>query len=328
MARKRKKSKDSPDNGQTNIKQTTKKYNKGNKMAQSAQCTTGYNQNDQLQASQFFNCSQIHSVPLGQCVMGTPSFHGQNFMTPNTPISPISPNQAILSSILDRLNSMDNKLTQLDKIQSCVSAITSRVDTLDKRINDIEVKIKDVEKSCDFSGGAIGDITKQQQQFDSILKKFNEMKTSEESHISKELRLQAEITDLKCRRMRDYLLFFRIPKEKGENCENTILEFIENNLKLQNAKEEIKIHRAHRIGTYRPEKVMPIVAKFAFYPDKERVQKASKNLNGTSYGVAEQYPPEVMEKRRKLVPIMKAARGEGKEAFIRVDKLYINKKAL
>ncbi|KAH3787214.1 hypothetical protein DPMN_165334 [Dreissena polymorpha] len=113
-------------------------------------------------------------------------------MTPNTPISP---NQAILSSILDRLNSMDNKLSQLDKIQSCVSAITSRVDKLDKGISDIEVKIKDFEKSCDFSGGAIGDITKQQQQLNLILKKFNEMKTSEEDHISKESRLQAEITE-------------------------------------------------------------------------------------------------------------------------------------
>ena len=61
MTRKRKKSKDSPDNGQINIQQTTKKNNKGNKMAQSAQSTTGYNQNDQLQAIQLFNCSQIHS---------------------------------------------------------------------------------------------------------------------------------------------------------------------------------------------------------------------------------------------------------------------------
>ncbi|KAH3854521.1 hypothetical protein DPMN_097064 [Dreissena polymorpha] len=112
---------------------------------------------------------------------------------------------------------MDNKLSQLDKIQSCVSAITSRVDKLDKRVSDIEVKFKDVEKACDFSGGAIGDITKQQQQLDSILEKFYEMKTSEENHISKESRLQAEITDLKCRSMRDNLLFFRIPEERGEN---------------------------------------------------------------------------------------------------------------
>ncbi|KAH3844722.1 hypothetical protein DPMN_086984 [Dreissena polymorpha] len=32
-----------------------------------------------------------------------------------------------------------------------------------------------------------------------------------------------------------------------------------------------------------------------------------------------------MEKRRKLVPIMRVARSEGKEAYIKVDRLFINK---
>jgi len=71
--------------------------------------------------------------------------------------------------------------------------------------------------------------------------------------------------------------------------------------------------------------VRPIVAKFAYYPDKERVRRESKELKGTPFGISEQYPQEVMEARRRLVPIMKKARSEGKEAYLRIDKLYINK---
>ncbi|XP_052280800.1 uncharacterized protein LOC127878317 [Dreissena polymorpha] len=158
-----------------------------------------------------------------------------------------------------------------------------------------------------------------------MLKNMKHITTTEDAHVAKESKLQAEITDLKCRRL-DNLLFFRIPEEeKKENCENKILDFIVTKLHIENAKGAIKIHRAHRVGAFRQDKARPIVAKFAFFPDKERVRKAANQLKGTPFGIAEQYPPEIMEKLRKLVPIMRAAQSEGKEAYIKVDRLFINK---
>ncbi|XP_052238685.1 uncharacterized protein LOC127849990 [Dreissena polymorpha] len=151
------------------------------------------------------------------------------------------------------------------------------------------------------------------------------MQSREYSVIQHEQKLQAEITDLKCRSILDNLLFFRIPEEQEEQCEKKILEFIETKLHVQNAQTEIKLHKAHLIGRYQPNKVRPIVAKFAYYPDKERVRRESKALKGTPFGISEQYPQEVMEVRRRLIPIMKKARSEEKEAYLRIDKLYINK---
>ena len=48
-------------------------------------------------------------------------------------------------------------------------------------------------------------------------------------------------------------------------------------------------------------------------------------LKGTEYGISQQFPREIMDKRRELVPIMKKARSEGKDAYLVVDKLYIDK---
>lgn len=48
-------------------------------------------------------------------------------------------------------------------------------------------------------------------------------------------------------------------------------------------------------------------------------------LRGKPYGISQQFPKEIMETRRKLIPIMKAARDSGKEAYMVVDKLYIDK---
>ena len=46
---------------------------------------------------------------------------------------------------------------------------------------------------------------------------------------------------------------------------------------------------------------------------------------GSAYAVSQQYPKEVQERRRALVPIMKQARLNGSEAYLVVDKLYIDK---
>jgi exonuclease III len=123
--------------------------------------------------------------------------------------------------------------------------------------------------------------------------------------------------------MRDNLLFHNLPEEKDENCEQKVLTFIKEKLNIEG--QEVRLQRAHRIGPFNPSKTRPIVAKFSDYPVREDVRRAAKNLKGTNFGISEQYPKEVVEKRRQLVPIMVQARKDGKEAYLRVDKLYINK---
>lgn len=48
-------------------------------------------------------------------------------------------------------------------------------------------------------------------------------------------------------------------------------------------------------------------------------------MKNTNYGISQQFPREIMDTRKKLVPIMKAARAKGQDAYIVVDKLYIDK---
>ena len=69
------------------------------------------------------------------------------------------------------------------------------------------------------------------------------------------------------------------------------------------------------------------MAKFVLYPDRERVRKAGSVLReaNSKYGVSQQFPKEIQDRRKALVPIMKQARNEGKDAYIVVDKLYIDK---
>ena len=122
-------------------------------------------------------------------------------------------------------------------------------------------------------------------------------------------------------------MFYKIPEERNEtddDCVEKVLNLIEEDLEIPNAKAEMKLHRAHRIGRYNPTKIRPIVAKFAYYPDREKVRKNANKLKGKSQGISQQFPKEIMDKRKKLVPIMKQARENGQDAYITVDKLYIH----
>ncbi|KAH3813001.1 hypothetical protein DPMN_141447 [Dreissena polymorpha] len=54
------------------------------------------------------------------------------------------------------------------------------------------------------------------------------------------------------------------------------------------------------------------------------VRKRWKELDGTVFRVFEQFPQDVIQKRRRLVPKMKDARRQGKRAYLAYDTLYID----
>ncbi len=76
-------------------------------------------------------------------------------------------------------------------------------------------------------------------------------------------------------------------------------------MNIADAKDTIKFDRVHRMGTKKPNQPRPIVAKCNPYSGKEKIMSSRSTLDGQSYGVSEQFPPEVDEKRRELKRIIK-----------------------
>ena len=78
------------------------------------------------------------------------------------------------------------------------------------------------------------------------------------------------------------------------------------------------------MGRFSLAKIRPIVAKFAYYKDRENVHKSANKLRNTSFGISQQFPREIIDICKKLVPIMKEVCGKGQEAYTVVDKLYFD----
>jgi len=144
--------------------------------------------------------------------------------------------------------------------------------------------------------------------------------------------------------MRDNLLFYGVmecPRQTSpfmaatkdaesyageEDCTSKVLQFCNSVLNIQDTKANIRIDRSHRIGKYKSDKIRPIVVKFLDSDSKNIVKHSLKkaNLKGTDFNVSEQYPQEIRDRRKELIPVMIQARKDGKKAVLVRDKLYIN----
>jgi hypothetical protein len=84
------------------------------------------------------------------------------------------------------------------------------------------------------------------------------------------------------------------------------------------------IDSAMRMGRRRDSQ--PILVRFASYAKKIEVLKGIRNLAGTNIWIEQVYSMDTRRIRRELIPYLKYTRRQGNTAFLRKDKLVVNRK--
>ena len=114
--------------------------------------------------------------------------------------------------------------------------------------------------------------------------------------------------------------------------ERTVKLLLVNELKMP--KEDVgnlKFERVHRIPTKRSAKTptnrpRPIIAKLSFYKDKGHMFKHAKNIDPElKIGIMDDYPKEIDEMRKVLLPLLRKAKKKKASASFNVDRLVINR---
>ena len=136
-------------------------------------------------------------------------------------------------------------------------------------------------------------------------------------HIQKERDLMKEdIIYMKSQSMPSHLIFSRIPEESDETPEKTekiVRDFL----------DDIKFEQVHRMGNRAWQGYSRnIVAKFTLFKDRECAKQQRINLKG--FSVYEQFPREINDRRKALLPQLKAAKSNSHRAWISYDTLYID----
>lgn len=120
------------------------------------------------------------------------------------------------------------------------------------------------------------------------------------------------------------IVFFGIEETEKSyyDLETTITGFIDKYFSIKLERRDVQA--AKRLGK-KGEKTRPISVTFATLGQKINIFKQKRVLNNTIYYINEDYPQNVLEKRRELQEKLKIERENGNYAKIKYDKLIVTK---
>ena len=193
-----------------------------------------------------------------------------------------------------------------EKFKMSEVSFLARVDGLhrileqtDEVIGKLNMQIGELKKSFDFLSKETSDIKISQENATKNLEtkiEFNGKYAHE---------IKAKTIDLEDRSRRENLVFFNFPEtaeETTEHCEQYIKELI-SSLSILPEDEELYIDRAHRLGRKTPEcanKPRPIIAKFAYYKQKNEIIRNGFKFRNTAINVSEDYSRETLREHKLL----------------------------
>jgi hypothetical protein len=224
-----------------------------------------------------------------------------------------------LKKIVSKVGDMDEKLKRLeimekkvDNVESEMKKLWSYIHDCDKKMEERINKVEDKSESIDFSMGLVNDKVVQ------LEKERNSLKD--------------DVVYLQSQSMRKNLMFSNITEgqnEVSEETENKLRLFVKEKMKIaQELIDKMAFERVHRMGQKVGGYSRKIVARFTLFKEREMVRRQWKTLQGTEYYVNEQFPKEVNDKRRKLLPKLKEAKQRGQPAWLAYDTLYVNGKRI
>ena len=208
---------------------------------------------------------------------------------------------------------------KLDKALDCIQEIEG----LKQKQSCLEVRNKELETSLEFAHSSITGLSKKVDAQDKAIKQLQEGVKSLTKQVNEEK--QRSVT-LGSHSRRNNLNFFNIPEEKGESfqtSENVLRGLMQVELKLSKKdSKEILSERVHGIGKSNSNNSKPrlLIAKFTFHGQRICVSPSKES----SWHITRDFPKEIVENRKLLVPILKDAKKSGHDANLVYDKLYIN----
>ena len=208
---------------------------------------------------------------------------------------------------------METKLDNLSQsyvknVDAKVSAFTMKIETLEATTRNAMKSIEELDRGLAFLNNEVEELNKLEKDYTA---------------------LRQEVLYMGVYQRRENLRFYGIEEdpEGAEDMRQVLIDFLQSELGIDDA-SKIEFPRVHRIGSFNQQASKPrqIIARFLRYPD-ERVMSNAMILKGKHFGISADLPKEIVDRRKKLLPKLFAAKKAGKAAYFRraePDKLFID----
>ena len=226
------------------------------------------------------------------------------------------------------------KLQSIEKIEKTVNSINVKVCDLEEKMKSMDTRVTETEKSCQFSAAESESNEKElkaaKEEIKNLKKQCNDFEAAAKSLQKQCDELDMDLIDVQGRSMKQNLLFYGIAEGgEKEDCGEAAKEVLRSVLKIPNAGDNL-FDNVHRVGQFSAGKVRPIVVKFHYYTDREKIRQAAfaaaDEMKAANLGIGAQIPKKVRDARKPLYPIMKKAKEDGKTVKFAGKKMFINGK--
>ncbi len=217
------------------------------------------------------------------------------------------------------LETNQDSLAIIIKQLKCLPDICSDIKEIKSTIGDLKESIQSTQLDVDEIKEKMSTQDKKIEKLEWKVEELNDLKIENK-------RLREDLEALEGYGRRENLLFLNVEESIGEDCKEVLNKFLVNK-GLKAAEDNIRYQRVHRLGPVKEkEKSRPIIARFAYFPDREMIWGQKLKLKGTKYLIKEDFPLATERKRRSLFPVLKRAKDLQKKATMRGDKLIIESK--
>lgn len=226
---------------------------------------------------------------------------------------------------------LEKQLCKMDRIlEEAMTKIIAKCTTeIHKIANDklecITKELNEVTEGIAFRDKEIRDLQEDNETLATKLKEYEGRLIRCEKQITE---AKEETIDLKIRSMNNNVVFYNIPENNDtrEDCIKTIDHFLKSHMRIEDThvRNQIQFERVHRMGQKQNGKCRPIVAKCVNGIAKSTIFSYVKNLKGKPFGVADQYPTEVTERRNYLSEQYRQAKRQNQNTKWVKEGLLIN----
>ncbi|VDI00448.1 Hypothetical predicted protein [Mytilus galloprovincialis] len=176
-----------------------------------------------------------------------------------------------LTKMEERMGKIERKFDRIERITFKLEEIENAVKTINERNEQTEnsfvglsTVVDDVINQCTGNKQEIQELKLEMEKIGSEVKKSNTAKVTDQSNVIQ--KMEESLIDLKCRSMKNNLIFSGLQYQKDEHVEEKLRNFLQNELKINH---RIEFGNAHRFGKQGFNGTRPIVARFLFRKDLE-----------------------------------------------------------
>lgn len=199
-------------------------------------------------------------------------------------------------------------------------------DSSNKRFDDLSREMQEVKRSLEYSQKEVDEL---KTTLNSVTNgAIKHLQSNTETLLADNKRSLDKVEYLENQSRRNNIVIDGIPEtpeESWSDSEKKFREILSGKMKID--QKHIEIERAHRIG--RPladgagKRPRSMIVKLARYKDRQTILSKANNLKGTNIYMNEDFSDAVRQKRKDLLPEMRAARARGEWAYLKYDRLIV-----